>query len=196
MFSEQGKIKESPFGEGILYVGIKIYGQQAAGIIRTQRNFSARIGRNGTVSFIRIAIGYTLADDGVPEEDSRFCRFPGIMHDLIPQLFGIDVLGIFRIVGIHRIFLQIFLFIDHRPHELVINFYRYVGSGHFPFCHFCINETFGIRVIDGNAQHQGSAPSVLGYLPGGIGITFHERYDTGGSQRRIFHRRAFGTDMG
>ncbi len=50
-------------------------------------------------------------------------------------------------------------------------------------------------MLDANRQHESTTASVLSNLSGGIAVTFHKRYKTGGSQGRIVDGAAFGTDV-
>ena len=51
-------------------------------------------------------------------------------------------------------------------------------------------------MVDGDAEHEGAASSVLGDLTGGVGVAFHEGDDSGGGQRGVFDGGAFGADVG
>ena len=72
---------------------------------------------------------------------------------------------------------------------------RDVGARHLPLCHLGINESLGIGVLNGHAQHQRTAASVLRHLAGGIGITLHERHQSRRGQGRVLHGRTFRADV-
>ena len=196
MFLEQLVIKIRVFLERIYHVRIQVNCQQTTWVIRTQRNLSTRIRGNRSVTQIGIAVGHTLPNNRIPEQDSRFGWFPRIINNLIPQFYRANLFHVFRFVRIYRIFLNIITFFDNRIHELIINFHRNISSGYFPLGHFRVNETFRIRVIDRNTQHQGSPTTILRYLPGWVWITLHERNNSSGCQGRILNWRPFRTNMG
>ena len=196
MFPEQLVIKISVFLERIYHIRIQVNCQQTTWIIRAQRNLSTRIRGNCSVPQICIAVRHALPNNRVPEQDTRFSRFPCVINNLIPQLYRTNLFHVFRFVRIYRIFLNIITFFDNRIHELIINFHRNISSGYFPLGHFRINETFWIRVIDGNTQHQRPPTTILRHLPGRIRITLHERNNSSRSQSRVFHWRPFRTNMG
>ena len=83
---EKFEIEFGFVGKRILDVGIKIYRKQTATVVRTKWNFAARVGGYSPESEIGITIRYRFTGDSVPEQDSRFGRFPGIVNNLVPEL--------------------------------------------------------------------------------------------------------------
>ena len=80
-------------------------------------------------------------------------------------------------------------------HEFVIQFHGNISSGHFAFRHLGINECFWVGMLDGYTQHQGAAAAILCYFTGRIGITFHERNQSGRSQCGVLYRWTFRSDV-
>ena len=117
------------------------------------------------------------------------------MHDLLPQILCADVLGHHGRRTVNGVLLRVGLPFDGSVHEFIVDLDGYVRSRHFAFGHFGIDESLGIGVLDADGQHQCAAPSVLCHLAGRVAVAFHERNEAGRSQGRIFHRRAFRTDV-
>ncbi len=49
-------------------------------------------------------------------------------------------------------------------------------------------------MFNADAQHQCTAATILSYLAGRIGETFHKRYNTGACERTIFYWTSFRSD--
>ena len=195
MLAEQFHIEMSLRRERVFHITIQVQRQQTAAVVRTQRNLPARIGRNRPESQVGIAIRHRLADNRIPKKHTGFGRLPSIVDNLVPQLAGIDFLSKPRLVGIDRVLLHERLVFDHCLHEFIGQLHRNVGSRHLAFLHLGIDELFRIRMLDTDAQHQRAAAAVLRHLARGIGVTFHERHDTGACQRAVLDRAACRTYM-
>ena len=72
----------------ILYVCIEVDGKQSARVVRAEWNLSARVGADGLESEVGIAIGNTLAQNGVPEQHTGLGTLPSIVYNLLPKLLG------------------------------------------------------------------------------------------------------------
>ena len=97
------KIEFSFGSKWIFDIWIKINCKQSAWIVRTQRNFSARICRNGSIAKICVTVCYRFADNSIPEKNSRFCRFPCIMNNLFPDFIRINFFNKFRSFIVNRV---------------------------------------------------------------------------------------------
>ncbi len=161
---EQVEIELGLFRERILHVTVQIERQQAAAVVWTQRNFTARICRNGGEPEVRIAVGYGFADYGVPEQNSRFGRFPCVVYDFVPQLLRVDVLDVFRAFGVDWELLPVFLSGFNAAHEFVVDFYRDVGSRDLARVGFCVDEVLRVRVFYRKGQHQRASSAVLSHF--------------------------------
>ena len=89
MLLEELEVEISLRSERINHIGIQIYRQQSAGVIRTKRYLSAWVCRNGTEAKVSIAVRNALSQDSIPEQHARLCTLPCVMHNLLPQLFGV-----------------------------------------------------------------------------------------------------------
>ena len=189
---------EVKFGFGcerIPYISVEVYGQQAAAVIGTERNLSARVGRGGAESQVGIAVRDALTRDGIPEQHSRFGAFPRVVDNFLPKGGGIDVFFKlhFPLGSIDRILLAIGPFFRSATHEFIVNTHRHIGAGHFALCHFGIDKSFGIGMFDAYRKHESTAAAILCHFARGIGETFHERHQSGGRKGRIFYGRPLGT---
>ena len=182
--------------ERIIDVGIEVYGYQPAGIVRAEGNLAAGVGAYGLVAQVSVAVGNGLADDGVPEEDSGLGGLPCVVDDLLPQGGGVDLLGELGVIGVDGVLLDVGLAAQGTAHELVIDPYGDVGSGHLALLELGVDEVLCVGMLYGDGQHQGSAASVLGHLTGGVGIALHEGHHAGGGEGAVEHRAAGGADMG
>ena len=196
MLSELLEVEGSLRGKRIVDIRIQIERQQSATVVRTQRNFTARIGRNRLVAHIGITVGHRLANDGIPEKHTGFCRLPSIVNDFLPKRFGINRLIENRVVATDGELLLIRSFSLNGTHKLIVDFYRHIGSGNFSLFHLGINESLGIGMLDTYRKHQGAASAILSHLTGRIAVTLHKRNQSGRSQRRILHRRTLRTNVG
>ncbi len=196
MVLEKFGVELSMVGEGVVHVTVQIYGDQTAAVIGAERNLAAGIRADRAVSQIRITVGHRFAENGIPEEDSRFRRFPGIVDYFLPQCGSVYLLGDLRRFRIDGVFLDIRSSSQRGTHEFVIHLHGNIGTGHLAEFHLGIDERFGIGMLDGNGQHQSSAASVLGHFTGGVGVSLHERYHTGRGERTVQHRAAGRSDMG
>jgi len=195
VFLEFGEVEPRLFGERIVDVGEEVERQQAARVVGAERNLAAGVGRDGHEAFVGIAVGDAFADDRIPEQHARLGRLPGVVDDLFPQLAGVDVLLVGRIVGSDGELLMVFLAGNGGTHEVVVDLDRDVGARDLAGIDLGVDETLGIGVLDRQREHQGSAPAVLRHLARGIGIAFHERYDARRREGRVEYRAARRTDV-
>ena len=84
MFLEQVEIEIGILCKRIDHITIEVDAQQTTGIVGTERNLSTGIRRYRTETEVGIAVGDTLTQDSVPEQDTRLGTLPGIMHNLRP----------------------------------------------------------------------------------------------------------------
>ena len=117
------------------------------------------------------------------------------MHDFLPQLSGIDVLRVFRCIGVDGILLLINRSVFYGVHKSVIDFHRNIGSGNFSLLQFCIDKIFCIRMFNRYTQHKCTATAVLCHFARGVGISFHKRNQAGGRKRRILNGGSLGANM-
>src|SRR5574344_2311644 len=96
MFFEKWHVKSCFVGKWLIYVAEQVNGYQTATIIRTKRNFAARVSGNGFKSVAFVAIGNCFTVNGIPKKDTWFSGFPRIINNFVPQLAGIDSLNKFR----------------------------------------------------------------------------------------------------
>ena len=148
MVGELVEIEVCLLGKRILDVTEQIDRQQSATVIRAQRNLAARIGGYRYEAFVGIAVGNTLANNRIPEQNPRFRRFPSVVNDFVPQLFGIYLLYIFRIVRVYRELLSVWLACLCGTHKFVIYLYGDVGTRNLVGVQFGIDEFLGIRMLD------------------------------------------------
>ena len=73
MFTEQIEIEMSFAGKRIHYIGVEIDGEKSAAVVRTERDFSARIRGNRSESKIRIAVRNGFSQDRIPKENTWLC---------------------------------------------------------------------------------------------------------------------------
>ncbi len=163
-------VVERGFGrERLAHVRIEIDGQQAAAVVRTQRNFAAGVCRYGAETEVGVAVRNRLAGYGVPEQHARLGRFPGIMDDFVPKCAGVDFFaahyGAF-VLCIDGIMLAVGNTGFGRVHEFVVDSDRNIGSRHFALGHLGVDESFRIRMFYGYGHHQGTASAVLGHFAG------------------------------
>jgi len=195
MIFKQIVIERSFRRKWMINIRIQIYGQQSAAIVSTERNFTTRIGRNSFKTQIGITIGNRFTYNRVPEKHSRFSRLPGIVDNFFPQRMSINFFFEPRIIIIDRKLLSISFLCQSSLHKIIMNFHRNIGTSNFSCFQFCINKRFRIGMFNGNREHQSTTATILRYFACRIGITLHERHNSCGSKRRIFHRRTFGSNM-
>ena len=182
-------------GEGLVDVIVKVDRQQAAAVVGTERNFTAGICGNRMEAKIGVAVGNRFPQHGIPEQDAGFGRFPGVVHDLRPELPGLDGLGELGRIGIDGEALNEIAVTHHRLHEFVGKFYGDVGARYFAGFEFCVDEMFGIGMYHRDAEHQRPAASLLGHLAGGVGVALHEGYDPRGGKRAVPDFAVFRPDV-
>ena len=153
MFFEQLEVEISVGFEWIDHVRIEIDSQQTAGIVRTEGNLTARIGRYSAVAQVCITVGNGLADDGVPEQYAGLGRLPCVVDNLLPQSTCIYGFLYKRIGAVDGVLLYIRSTADGGFHECVIQFHRNISACHLAFSHFGVDESFRIGMFDGNAEH-------------------------------------------
>ena len=85
-------------GEGIYDIAVKVDGHQPAAVVGAQGDLSARVGREGFESLVGIAVGNGFAENGIPEKNSRFSRFPCIMNNFVPEIASTDGSGYCRLL--------------------------------------------------------------------------------------------------
>ena len=196
MLAEARHVEDRIVGERVIDVAVEVHGDEAAAVVGTERNFAAGVGGDGLEALVLVAVGDGLAEDVVPEEDTGLGRLPSVVDNLVPQLLGIDLPFHFGVVAADGILLGVGGMVLDASHELVIDAHGDVGAGDFALGHFCIYKLLGIRVFDGDGEHEGTAPSVLGHLAGGVGETFHKGNDAGGGLGAVLHVAACRTDVG
>ena len=196
MLAEARHVEDGVLGEGVIDVAVEVHGDEAAAVVGTERDFAAGVGGDGLEALVRVAVGDGLAADVVPEEDTGFGGFPGVVDNLVPQLLGVNLgfhLGVFTADGV---LLCVGGLVLDAVHEFVIDAHGDVGAGDLALGHFCIDELLRIGVFDGDGEHEGAAPAVLGHLAGGVGEALHEGDDAGGGLGAVLHVAAGGTDVG
>src|SRR5690554_3071703 len=118
------------------------------------------------------------------------------MDYFLPYPLGVYLIGILGLFTVNWILLLIYLVTLDRTHEFIVDADRDIGSSNLTLRHLGIDKTLRIRMLDGYREHQSATSPVLCHFTGRIGITFHKRHQTGRGQSRVFHRRAFWSDMG
>ena len=200
---EQVVVEIGILGERIHHITVEVDAQQATGVVGTERNLTAGVGRNGAETQVGIAVGQTLAQDGVPEQHTRLGTLPCVVYNLLPQHLGIDFLfhgeaSLLRfLVSLitDGILLHVGFPLCGSLHEVVVDLHAHVGTGHPSFRHLSIDKRLGIGMLDTHGEHQCTATAVLRHLARTITIALHERNQSRGGQRGIVHRTAFGADM-
>ena len=182
-------------GEGFVDVAVKIQRQQTARVVGAERNFAARIGRDGVEPFVGIAVGDAFAQDRIPEQHARLGRLPCVVDDLLPQRSGVYILLVHRFLGVDGELLVIGFAGDGRAHELVVDLDRDVGARHLRRVHLGVDEALGVGVLDRDGQHQRTAAAVLRHLARRVGVTLHEGDDTRRRERRVEHGTARGAQV-
>ena len=189
------EVERSLLRERLVDVAVQVDRQQAATVVRAQRNFAARVRRNGAESEVGVAVRHRFAQDGVPEQHARFGGLPCVEDDFVPQCARVDVFLVHRLVGIDRELLVVFFAVDYGVHEFVVDLDRNVRSGYFAGFDFGVDEVFCVRVFYRQRQHQRAAPSVLRHFARRVRISLHERHDPRRGQRAVQHRAAGGPDV-
>ena len=188
---------EAGFGrEGIVNIAVQVYGYQTAAVVRAQWYLAAGVGGDGAVAEVGIAVGHTLAQDGVPEQHTGLCRGPGVVDNLVPQLAGINLLTHQRIGRVDRVLLHKRLAVAHTPHKLIRNLHAHIGTRNLALLQLGVDKLLGIGVLDADAQHQRTATAALCHLAGGVAVALHKGDDTCGGKGAVLHRAAGGTYMG
>ena len=62
------------------------------------------------------------------------------MHDFLPELAGLYLLLVYRLLGIDGVALSVFAALDGGLHELIVYLDRYVGAGNLAALHLGIDE--------------------------------------------------------
>ena len=166
MLTEQLKVKVGILGEGIVDIAVEVHSDEAATVIRAQRNLTAGVCRDGAEAQVGIAVGHRLAGDSVPEKHAWLGALPCVVHDFVPQLLGIDFLLIDRVVAVDRVLLRVLGSINGGLHECVINAHTDIGSGDLPFYHLGVDKRLAVGVLDADGEHQGASTAVLCHLAG------------------------------
>ena len=193
MVAETVEVEVRRTGKRLVDIAQQIDSQQSAAVVRAQRNLAAGVGRNRREALVGIAVGDALADDRIPEQHSRLGRLPCVVDDLVPQLAGIDLLAVKRLVGIYGELLAIGAPLGRGTHEFVVDLYRDVGARDLARIDLGVDEVLGIGVFYQQREHQRTASSVLRHFARRVRITLHERHDTGRGKRRVEHGTARGT---
>ena len=81
---ELAEVERRLFRERLVDIAVQIDRQQAAAVIRAERNFAAGIRRDRPEAQIGVAVGNGLAQDRVPEQNAGFGRLPCVVDDLVP----------------------------------------------------------------------------------------------------------------
>ena len=140
MATEQVEVEVCVVSERINDIGIEVQREQAAAVVRTERNLAAGIGGDGLEAEVGITVGDALAEDGVPEQHARFGTFPCVVYDFSPQCLGRNGLRHHGGTGGNGELLYERSVGNGCLHELVGDFYRHVGPCHLALFHFRIDE--------------------------------------------------------
>ena len=178
--------------KGVHHIRVKVQAKQSAGVIRTERNLSTRIGRYGPEAQVGIAVGQAFPDDGIPEEHTRLCAFPCIVNDFLPKFSGFDMFFHHGFVASDGELLNILFVFDGTFHEFIVDADRHIGAGHLAFGHLGIDKRLAVGVFDTHREHQSASASILCHLTGRIAVAFHERHQSGAGERRVVHRCSLG----
>ena len=192
MFAEQVVVEVRLFGERLLNVTEKVYRQQSARVVRTERNLAAGVGRDGAEAQVGIAVGDALAQDSVPEEHSWLGAFPCVVDNLLPKSLCADGLLHHRVVAVDGELLHILLVLGGCLHELIVYLHRHIGTSHLAFGHLSVDESLAVGVLDAYREHQRAAPSVLCHLACGVAVALHEGHQSCRGECRVVHRRTLG----
>ena len=195
MLLEFGEIELCLRGEGQVHIAVKVKRQQTAAVVWAERNFTAWVGGDCAETLVGVAVGNGFPLDGVPEKHSRFSGRPCVVYDFLPKSTGINLLAHQRVLGVNRVLLHVGFPAAHAFHEFVVYLDRNVGSRHFALDHFCVDELLRIRMLYGNAQHQGTTTAALGHFAGGVRVAFHEGYDACGGESAVVHKAPLRTDV-
>ena len=195
MLAEQFIVEVSLVCERIDHIRIKVDGEQAAGVVGTERNFAAGVGRNRAEPEVGIAVGDALPQDGIPEEHSWLSTFPCVVNDFLPQFLGADRLFHQRLFAVYGELLDIFLIVDGTLHEFIVYPHRHISARHLSFCHLRIDKVLAVGVFDADGEHESATPSVLCHLASGVAIPLHERNETGTGESGVVHRCAFWPEL-
>ncbi len=142
VFFEKLIIKTCFCCKRFIYIGIQVDGQQAATVVGAKRNFTAGIGGNRTESQIGITIGYRFVQYSIPKQYPGFGRSPGVVNNFFPQSFCVDFFGNIRVGCVNGVLLHKREVFCGGSHKFIRQFNRDIGSGHFAFGHFSVNEGF------------------------------------------------------
>ena len=148
MLTEEVEVEGSFVGEWVVDIRIEVDSNESAAVVGAQRYLTAWVGADGAISEVGIAVGYTLTKYSIPEQHSRFCRLPSVMYYLLPQRRCIDIFDIHWVGRVDRELLSIHLMFCCSAHELIVDFYRHIGSGHLSLHHLGVDKTFGVGVFD------------------------------------------------
>ena len=191
--AEQLVVEVGILRKRVLDIRVEVDAEQAARVVGTQGYLATGICRHGAEAQVGIAVGDALSEYSVPEQHTGFGALPGVVHYLLPQRLGRNLLAHHRILTIDGELLHIRLVLRSTAHELVVNLHAHVSARHLALSHLCIDKGFCVGVLDADRQHQGSTTSVLGHLARTITIPLHKGHQSRRRQRRVVHRLALGT---
>ena len=148
MALEEVEVKLSLGGKWILYVAKQVESQQTAAVVGTQWNLATGVCRHCAEALVGVAVGHTLADDGIPEENARLCRLPSIVDNLLPELTSIDISRIERLIRADRELLTVALACESCAHKLIVNLYRHVSACNLTCIDLSVDKVLCIGVLD------------------------------------------------
>ena len=80
--------------EGCVNIAQEVKRQETAAVVGAQWNLATWVCRYCAEALVSVAVGHTLADDGIPEEYAGLCRLPSVVDNLCPELLRVDVLSV------------------------------------------------------------------------------------------------------
>ena len=192
---EQVEIELSLSREGVLNVAIKVDSQQSAAIVGAQRNLAAGVGRNRYEALVSVAVGHTLADHRIPEQNARLSRLPRIVDNLVPQRLCIYVLFVKRFFGVDRELLAVGFAFQCAAHKLVVDLDRDVCARNLTQVGLSVDKTLSVGVFDREREHQCATATVLSHLAGRVRVALHKRNNTGRGQCAVQYGATRGTQV-
>ena len=175
--TEEFEVEFCLLREWVLHVRVEVHREQAARVVRAEWNLATWVCRNGAETEVGIAVGYALAYDGVPEEYTWFGTLPCVVYYFAPQFLCRDFLLHQRVGAIDRETLCVWFICHCSLHELVIDLHADVGTSHFSFCHFCVDERLAVWMLYAYGEHERTASAVLRHLASRVAIALHEGHE-------------------
>ena len=164
-------------------------------MMRCASCLATRIGAHRLETQVGIAVGNAFADDCVPKQHAGLSTLPCVVHDLLPQLAGRDLLAYHRLIAVDWELLSVGLVVYGSLHECVVNAHADIGTGDFSLCHLSIDESLRVGMLDAHAEHERTTPAVLSHLTCGVAVALHEWHQAGRGQCGVVDGAAFRANL-